>query len=1009
MPDATTPGAVSGPGPFSVTDVDGVPVVHRSDERLCAQLVDAAASLAAAAPDGQATVLVAAVPTDDELDVFTRRLAPVMDELRTKGVPLLRLVMSQGAVDRAAAPSPARRLCEDWALEIVAASGPALVVPGGTLFSPDGRASAGGWWHFVPGSVPRRLGARFPVPDWEGHLTRVDPEVAEGHLLQAVPAGLLVQPAGMPLGAPDGIGYAVPVDPDRPQLLVGVPGAPPVGADALASVLAALPGRARNVLRLLPADGRDLLTIGQETANALGLEVEVASGLSVLLEDDPLTGAVRTVLVDRDGTPAWEPYVASVTCAPAEDGGPEEPRVGSWRAPAPGLRKGPEPGVFLLDDRWQTALTWTGLWVGRQGDQPPLTARAADSDVVAIALGVPGRALDDSLWPALERLFGSLDDEVRERAMIQVHGNTGADGMRTLRRLVVRHGMVLAPNGWRSAPAEQTVAQTLGMPSATGAVPSGESRHTGSAPTPAAASSAPIEPPVQYVSTTGGIGPGDHTPAHTQHTARLPASMSTAPARTAPAEGSYGAETHRGETSAAGEHPGAGQLPSPVTTTPGPTADYAPAPGPAAVSGPPLPPAPSTGPPSAPPLPASSGQSGGHTPKARPLSVRPSDPPGSPAPGPLPRPPAVLDPWPLVAPESAAPSATGPWPPPAPVLPEPAGPVAQPEPFAPLFTSADADLGAGLDGAVGPSQTPDADDEPHARAALDEEEADPAGPAAPVPASQQSPAPVLREVSYVPVPASHRSTGTERQILRSHLGVDWERYASAVQRALTRLPGLRSADQGDDELSADLTAVYAYLGARDGLLGERGLAAGLERRDAGALAYLACLASGLRRLPSFRGAAVRTAGVFDEGTRMLLPGEELGAATPVGARALDQGCPPIAEDHYLIWSATGRRTGALADGGTDEADEVVFGPGTRLRVLEVRERAGATMVLLRELAPGAPPAVPGRLDPSDAPVLERLTALADEPPALGSGPARSGRHSGLLDVLAGPPHGAPPM
>ncbi|MCZ9343923.1 hypothetical protein NGM37_39880, partial [Streptomyces sp. TRM76130] len=132
-------------------------------------------------------------------------------------------------------------------------------------------------------------------------------------------------------------------------------------------------------------------------------------------------------------------------------------------------------------------------------------------------------------------------------------------------------------------------------------------------------------------------------------------------------------------------------------------------------------------------------------------------------------------------------------------------------------------------------------------------------------------------------------------------------------RALTRLPGLRSADREDDELTADLTALYAYLSAGEGRLDELSLSAGLDRRDPGALAYLGCLASALRRLPSFRGAAVRTAGVFDEATRLLLPGEELGAAVPVSASGLDDGYPSLPDDHYLIWSATGRRIGSLGD------------------------------------------------------------------------------------------------
>ncbi|WP_331728134.1 hypothetical protein [Streptomyces sp. NBC_01176] len=1005
---------------FTVTGVKGVHLVHR-EEDLPEALAEAAEALHDA--PGQATVLVGALPADEELDAFARALAPLVGGLRARGVRLVRLVMSQGALDRRAAPSPARRLCEDWGLEVIAPSGPALIVPGGSLFSPDGSTSLGGWWLFVPGAVPRRIGARLPRPAWESHLARVPAVVAEDYVVQQMPAGLLVRPVSAPSGGPESLGFAVPVDPGRPLLLVGAPDAPDapeVSADAVADVLAALPSRVRASVRLVPANGRDLLALGQETADTLGLDVDVTSGLPVLLAADPLDGTARTVIVGPDGSPAWEPYVESVTCSPAGADRTPEPRMGNLRSPAAWLKEGSEPGVFLLDDRWQTTLTWSGLWVGRHGDRPPLTAaRPADGDVVAIDLGGPGRAIDDSLWPSLDRLFASLEDEVRERAMIQVHGNTGATGQRTLRRLAIRHGMVLAPKGWSSARAD--TAQVLRVPLAD---------HPGqpAAPTPGPHAgpplpeAPPIAPPVQYVTTTGGTGPAEYSlspdpraGAPEPDSPHLPearhATTAATPASTPQAQASSPLlDPHTSGTA----RPGTGDaVPTRATAgdaAPVPAGPSAPHPsggdphsadGPAREEHPslqaPIPAEPYAaratdgdmsdrwaGPKSASPsVPTTSTTQTARATDADADDVRVSPAPQTPGPNPAdPQEGAIRSAEPVAA-----------WPPPDPLFPpsapQPTGPLPEPEPFTPLFTSSTGfepgDNSWSPDGTA--PQT----------AAADPEEAPSASPESPSEAPGQA---VLREVTYVPVLPNHRSSAAERQGLRSHVGADWERHTSAAQRTLTTLPGLRPTGGEDGDPIADLAALYAYLGAGEGRLGERELAAALDRRDPDAVAYLACLASGLRRLPSYRGATVLTAGVFDDGTAMLLPGEEVGATVPVISRAVGEPWyPTLADDHYLIWSSTGRRVGSLREAGPAASTDVVFGPGSRFRVLEVRDRGEVSVVVLREVPPGTPPTAPGMLNTADVPVLERLRALADEPAGRDGDPVWAAGRRGVLGIM----------
>lgn len=909
-------GGVARTALLAVSGTDGVYVVHRQGES-CPVPADAADSLRDG-PAEQATVLVGVPLADEDLDELARRLAPVLEERRARGLRLLRLAMSGGAVDRVGAPAPARRICEDWGIDVVAPSGIAVVVPGGTLFAPHPPDAMGGWWHFSPGRIPQRLGARLPAPAWEGPLERIDPEVAEGHLVEPVPAGLLVQPLGAQPEGVDAIRYAVPADPARPVLLVGSPGSPPVSADALAGVLAALPGQIREAIRLVPGDGRDLLPVGQEVADALALEVQVGNGLPVLLAQDPAPGRARTLLVGADGMPSWQPYVEAVTCVPADGALAPAPRVGSWRPPATGLAEGPGPGVLLLDRSWQVTVTRAGLWVGPRGGRSAAPAgRSVDTEVMAIDLGVPGRALDESLWPALDRLFGALEDAVRDRAMIQVHGEAGAGGMRTLRRLAVRHGLALAPKGWRSGAAER--------------------------------SAAPVSPAL---------------PTEAAAPARRPVALTAAAAAGPPAT----------------PEPVSAPAPSELVSAPAPAVPVS-APAPAVPISAPAPAVPSVT------------ASGGLVPEppATASSTLTSSAPTSSAPTSMPDP--AQDPGPAQDGEvpswATAVEATSAEPP-HPVMPP-----------APLFTTtSDADVDSRTTGTPEPAWAQWSEPDASAASLRSAPSGPPAPPAPPSPSSPSSPSVVpLRETTYVPIHAAHFSTPQERRTLRSYLGADWDRHVGAVQRALTRLPGLRSA-QSQDELSADLAAVHAYVNAAEGKGNEHRFPASLERHDRDTLAFLACLASGLRRLPSFRGTVVRAAGVFDQDVKLLLPGEEIGEATPVSALAVDKDYPSVPDDHYLIWSVTGRRAGSLAD--PDRAfdqGEIVFGPGTRFRVLGVRERSGATVVLLRELPSNAPVCVTGRLEDSDVQVLDRLTATADRPASLGNSLTWPTSCTGALGVL----------
>ncbi|MGW0780005.1 hypothetical protein [Streptomyces sp. NPDC002913] len=243
---------------------------------------------------------------------------------------------------------------------------------------------------------------------------------------------------------------------------------------------------------------------------------------------------------------------------------------------------------------------------------------------------------------------------------------------------------------------------------------------------------------------------------------------------------------------------------------------------------------------------------------------------------------------------------------------------------------------------------------------------------------------------FAPAPflPGYSSTEEDRVAFRGVAEAEWERYGAAVARMLTRMPALRGQEQ--EAARADLIALSLYLRSTDGPLSHAALHRALGSGDGRLLPYAACVASGLRRLPAFRGAAVRGAGTG----AAPAPGSLLRDAGPVSALPVGSGEPLPGGARYVIWSVTGRRVRQLFDGPTENTrtDEVVFPPGTVFRVLDVRQGGGAPaspLILLREL-----PGIPGEsasggtpLDEQDEAALARLDAsLSRSPDAAATGP-----------------------
>ncbi|MER8184878.1 hypothetical protein [Kitasatospora sp. NPDC094015] len=224
-----------------------------------------------------------------------------------------------------------------------------------------------------------------------------------------------------------------------------------------------------------------------------------------------------------------------------------------------------------------------------------------------------------------------------------------------------------------------------------------------------------------------------------------------------------------------------------------------------------------------------------------------------------------------------------------------------------------------------------------------------------VPAGVGAPGPVAGGRAFEPqdfVPVPTVSGPADRDALRALLGDQYQRCASRVEQAATRLPGLRS--NGKDDIKPDLVAVLLHHTGTDAPAARPELVAAARSGAPGRLApYLTCLGSGLRRLPSHHGAVLLGADLDEEALAAYQVGRQLLEPAPLAGLT----SPAVALGtavEFAVWSTTGRRTAAF--GATGEEAQVVFAPGTRFVVVEVLPAEGLdriARVLLRETAAAA--------------------------------------------------------
>ncbi|MGW4671239.1 hypothetical protein [Streptomyces sp. NPDC004324] len=437
-PGGTAPLTVSRAG-------ERVHVVH-TGSRPAGWLGELAGRLVPARPN-ETVVVVGAPSLGGGAEGLCRSLASVLDDCREGPVRLLVLVMSAGALGEGEQPSPAQLISERWGLDVLAAAGPAFVTSDGCLFSsgpPGASGASGGWWHFSRSADPRRVGSYLPVPRWAAAVRRVGRQTVAGQVVEPVPAGLAVRPAGPAPVAAHTRPHAVVPERDRPQLILASPDVP---VAALAVVTASLPEPVRRVLRLVSLDGRSLLRTGQALADLSGGGVSVAVGSPATIEETVPDGALacgaaaESHMVDAVGG-SWRPLAQTVLCPPHEDGRGGRAYVTEWRAPGAAGR-GTGPAELALGGHWTAVVTPAGLWIGPSGGEPPLVAmgRHPSPEGIQVDIAMPREAVDDSLWPGLDRLFGDLEPEVRERAVLHVEGTPDRRFRERLHQVAVRHGL----------------------------------------------------------------------------------------------------------------------------------------------------------------------------------------------------------------------------------------------------------------------------------------------------------------------------------------------------------------------------------------------------------------------------------------------------------------------------------------------------------------------------------------------------------------------------------------
>ncbi|MBM7863247.1 hypothetical protein [Lentzea nigeriaca] len=217
----------------------------------------------------------------------------------------------------------------------------------------------------------------------------------------------------------------------------------------------------------------------------------------------------------------------------------------------------------------------------------------------------------------------------------------------------------------------------------------------------------------------------------------------------------------------------------------------------------------------------------------------------------------------------------------------------------------------------------------------------------------------------------HTSTDLERDAVRRALGERYGVHAATVCRLLAQRPDAEEDPAAFEAMVTDLTALLACVSQDEEMVVDT-----LRMGRLGRLRpYVACIVSGLNRLPVHSGVATVWGASGPTGPRRYRSGDVL-----VEHGLLDAVANPSQRvegaTEYLLWSVTGRRVEVADRVAVATEERVVFPPGTAFRVLAVAEAEGdhPQQVLLQEMAGAAADQEIASLRPSVLSQLERAAA-----------------------------------
>ncbi|MFY4722492.1 hypothetical protein [Streptomyces sp. LaBMicrA B280] len=1011
----------------------------------------AAAFAAGLAADPQHTLAVVDLPygsLEGSADAVARLLAGRGESLR--------LVFGRGTPQESR--RAAQRIADRLDRLVLAPDGAVLPTDGGGLFIPSDHGA--GWLRFRPGRSAERDSRRFPKPRWE-FSTFDRPWTTSGHgVAEPAPCGVWVRSPHDHPAAESGrrLVDRLPSHPDILTVVLGSPGGPPVTLADVTRLWETVLPSARSWVRFLHLgpvalpEGAEAL--GQELADALGQQVVLYAGVPV--ESRAGLASPEVAAVRPDGTLGHHPFVSELMYFPRTGSAPAPPALFGLRRPLFGV---PEitTGVYEYAADAVLEVVQSGLWMRplaepADGDAVRRIPAAPGYAAILYDRSTPGAA--DRMRSLAEDMLWRLDPERREGFTIAPADEPGhvvvtSDDTElwSAPDATATGPQAIAPTASRGqARAAEAAPWGSGTPAATPVAEHEVVRGEG----PGAASAlAHLDVDETTVRVRGNAAPAT-PPVVAPPAART---ESEAPAAGLPRVES-GDDVHvTGEPGDAGtagrpetvatssaattaEGPVPVPVPEPVRADPRPGPEPIPdaprtdGPAPTPVVQGPVPPVPAPPRPAAParlPLPdlpaVSEPGSPGEPPRENPrqaddraddpesretdlpartgIPAQPSAPeaehgpapepvksaahaPGSPGAGPsVPPAPAAEKPEPQPQPQ---PQPT--VPPTAPAAPPAPAPAARPAPLIRLESDSPAaapvepaDTG-GADGPTPPAPAP-------APGAPEGPKPPAAAPAA-VPGVRVQPTPKASACAVPP----ERGTEKERDWVRRTLSTQYNAVAGTVSRVMSESPGLRGGARGEaaDALT-DLVAVRLFLSG-DGAQ----VNAAVRAAAVGPHVPLArCVAAGLRRLPSYRGAALLRARAsaaerawFREGRLVT----EWAFCTAYGA---PRPGPHDATD-FLIWSITARRTNLIDPA---EPDRVVFLPGTTFKVLRPAEGEGP--VLLRELSPSEI-ASDGKVDVQRVPLDEiALDGLERAAAALRADDAADRDERGGPDDLGTPP------